>query len=393
MQTKSTLVTYEKINAAEAAGYLDRAVEQVRAGLETFTGCFPDSNSVGNYYPKSGNREWTTGFWTGQLWLAYERTGDSAFCREASWDVDSFLERITRRVDVDHHDMGFLYTPSCVAAWRLTGNETARKAALLAADSLMGRFHEKGRFFQAWGELGTRDNYRLIIDCLLNMPLLFWASKESGNPCYRDKAMAHIRTAMNCVIRPDCSTYHTYFFDPKTGGPLKGVTHQGNRDGSAWSRGQAWGIYGSALSYGVAQDPAYMDIFRKVTDYFLGHLPSDLIPYWDFDFDDGSAEPRDSSAAAIAACGMMEMAKYMEEGEAAYYSDMAKRLVKALCKSCAVRSLKESNGVLLHGTYARSSASNPCTDRGVDECNTWGDYFYMEALTRLVTDWKPYWVC
>ena len=391
MQTKDSLKTYQIMEKGEAEACLDLAVDLVRENLKTFTHCFPDSNSRNNFYPKSDNREWTTGFWTGEIWLAYERTGEAAFREAGTIQAESFLKRIRERVDVDNHDMGFLYTPSCVAAYRLTGNETAREAALLAADNLMGRFQEKGQFFQAWGQLGARDNYRLIIDCLLNMPLLFWASETTGDKRYREKAEAHIRTAMNCVIRPDHSTYHTYFFDPETGAPVKGVTHQGNRDGSAWSRGQAWGIYGSALSYRIEKNAAYMDVFRKVTDYFLAHLPSDLIPYWDFDFDDGSGEPRDSSSAAIAACGMLEMAKFMEAEEAAYYRDMAGRLVKALSARCAVRRPDESNGLLLHGTYARASAENPCADRGVDECNTWGDYFYMEALTRLVTDWEPYW--
>ena len=391
MQTKDSLKTYKIMEKGEAGACLDLAVDLVRENLKTFTHCFPDSNSRNNFYPQSDNREWTTGFWTGEIWLAYERTGEAVFREAGTIQAESFLKRIRERVDVDNHDMGFLYTPSCVAAYRLTGNETAREAALLAADNLMGRFQEKGQFFQAWGQLGARDNYRLIIDCLLNMPLLFWASETTGDKRYREKAEAHIRTAMNCVIRPDHSTYHTYFFDPETGAPVKGVTHQGNRDGSAWSRGQAWGIYGSALSYRIEKNAAYMDVFRKVTDYFLAHLPSDLIPYWDFDFDDGSGEPRDSSSAAIAACGMLEMAKFMEAEEAAYYRDMAGRLVKALSERCAVKCSSESNGLLLHGTYARASAGNPCTDRGVDECNTWGDYFYMEALTRLVTDWEPYW--
>ena len=377
MQTKDSLKTYKIMEKGEAGACLDLAVDLVRENLKTFTHCFPDSNSRNNFYPQSDNREWTTGFWTGEIWLAYERTGEAVFREAGTIQAESFLKRIRERVDVDNHDMGFLYTPSCVAAYRLTGNETAREAALLAADNLMGRFQEKGQFFQAWGQLGARDNYRLIIDCLLNMPLLFWASETTGDKRYREKAEAHIRTAMNCVIRPDHSTYHTYFFDPETGAPVKGVTHQGNRDGSAWSRGQAWGIYGSALSYRIEKNAA--------------HLPSDLIPYWDFDFDDGSGEPRDSSSAAIAACGMLEMAKFMEAEEAAYYRDMAGRLVKALSERCAVKCSGESNGLLLHGTYARASAGNPCTDRGVDECNTWGDYFYMEALTRLVTDWEPYW--
>ena len=391
MQTKDSLKTYKIMEKGEAGACLDLAVDLVRENLKTFTHCFPDSNSRNNFYPQRDNREWTTGFWTGEIWLAYERTGEAVFREAGTIQAESFLKRIRERVDVDNHDMGFLYTPSCVAAYRLTGNETAREAALLAADNLMGRFQEKGQFFQAWGQLGARDNYRLIIDCLLNMPLLFWASETTGDKRYREKAEAHIRTAMNCVIRPDHSTYHTYFFDPETGAPVKGVTHQGNRDGSAWSRGQAWGIYGSALSYRIEKNAAYMDVFRKVTDYFLAHLPSDLIPYWDFDFDDGSGEPRDSSSAAIAACGMLEMAKFMEAEEAAYYRDMAGRLGKARSERCAVKGAGESNGLLLHGTYARASAGNPCTDRGVDECNTWGDYFYMEALTRLVTDWEPYW--
>lgn len=391
MQTKSSLLTYKTISRQEAQGYLLRAVDLVRGNLGQFTDCFPYSNSQGGFYQPGDNREWTTGFWTGEIWLAYEMTGEEAFRKAGAVQVESFLDRIERRIDTDNHDMGFLYTPSCVAAYRLTGSGAAKKAALMAADNLLGRFQEKGQFFQAWGELGAKDNYRLIIDCLLNMPLLFWASEVTGNAVYREKAIAHIRTAVGCIIRPDRSTYHTYFFDPDTGKPLRGVTHQGNRDGSAWSRGQAWGIYGCALSYRAGHDPRYMEMFRDVTDYFLEHLPLDLIPYWDFDFDDPSGEPRDSSSSAIAACGMLEMAKYMEGQEASYYADMAKRLVKALCDRCAVKSREESNGLLLHGTYARDSAGNPCCDRGVDECSTWGDYFYMEALVRLTKDWEPYW--
>ncbi len=239
--------------------------------------------------------------------------------------------------------------------------------------------------------LGAPDNYRLIIDCLLNMPLLFWASEVTGDAKYADHAKAHIKTAMQYIVRPDYSTYHTYFFNPETGEPVKGVTHQGHRHGSAWTRGQAWGIYGSAMAYRYIQDVAYQEIFEKVTEYFLLHLPSDLIPYWDFDFDDGSTEPRDSSSAAIAACGMLEMARHMTGEKAQYYEDMAKRLLLALRSNCAVTSKEQSNGLLLHGTYARKSDENPCANRGVDECNTWGDYYYLEGLVRIHRDWKSYW--
>ena len=369
----------------------DRAAELILKATDEFTEKFPDSASVNNFYQPVINYEWTPGFWTGEVWLAWEKLKDEKLKRTAEIEVDDFLRRIREKDGVNHHDMGFLYCPSCVAAWKLTGNEKGRQAALMAADNLMGRFHEKGQFFQAWGELGAPNNYRLIIDCLLNMPLLFWAGEETGDPGYAEKARAHIRTAMKNIIREDNSTYHTFFFDPETGEPLRGVTHQGYRDGSAWARGQAWGIYGSALAYRFLREDGYVDIFRRVTDYFLDHLPKDKIPYWDFDFTDGSDEPRDSSASAIAVCGMLEMSKYLPEDQAAWYTQKAEELTEALIRECAVTDQAVSNGLLLHGTYAKSSPYNTCADNGVDECVAWGDYFYMEALTRFLKDWEPYW--
>lgn len=391
MQTRESLLKYPEITNEALHQAYDTAARLVTENLEEFTAIFPDSASKDHFYQPSENVEWTTGFWTGEIWLAYRKNGDEKLRRAGEIQVDSFLNRIKEKIDVNHHDMGFLYSTSCVAAWMLTKNEKAKEAAILAADNLMGRFQEKGQFFQAWGELGARDNYRLIIDCLLNMPLLFWASEATGNPEYAKKAEAHIGTAMQYIIRPDHSTYHTYFFDPDTGKPVKGVTHQGYRDGSAWARGQAWGIYGAALSYKRIKDERYVDIFCKLTEYFLTHLPENLVPYWDFDFDDGSDEPRDSSSAAIAACGMLEMAEYLPEEQAEYYRGMARRLIAALSSNCAVRDRSESNGLLLHGTYAKSSPYNTCPNIGVDECNTWGDYYYMEALSRLCGDWVCFW--
>lgn len=391
MQTIERLLTYPEVTGEEVEELRQCAAEIIESNLDEFTDAFQPSNSEGGFYKPSENVTWTTGFWTGEIWLAYEKSRNESLKKAGEIQVDSFLQRIIDKVDVAHHDMGFLYSPSCVAAWKLTGNENAKKAAIMAADNLMGRFQEKGGFFQAWGELGAEDNYRLIIDCLLNMPLLFWASEVTGNPEYREKAETHIQNAMKYVIRPDHSTYHTYFFDPKTGEPKKGVTHQGYCDGSAWARGQSWGIYGAALSYSRLKNPEYIDIFEKLTMFFLTHLPENLVPYWDFDFQDGSSEPRDSSSAAIAACGMLEMAKHLPEEKAEFYRGMARRLLKALADHCAVKDSSESNGLLLHGTYAKSSPYNTCPNLGVDECNSWGDYYYMEALTRLSGDWNPYW--
>ena len=391
MINKEQLLSHPEITVSEAEKALDNAVKLIRTDINEFFDCFPTANSENNFYGKSYNTDWTEGFWTGSIWLAYERSGDEKLKETALRQVDLFLERIEKKINVDHHDMGFLYTPSCVAAYKITGSETAKKAALLAADNLMTRFHENGRFFQAWGKMDDKDNYRLIIDCLLNMPLLFWASEVTGDKSYAEKAKAHIETAVNYIVRPDNSTYHTYFLDPVTGKGVKGVTNQGNRDGSAWARGQAWGIYGSALAYDKTGDERYIDVFRRVTNYFIDHLPEDLVPYWDFDFDTGSDEPRDSSAGVIAVCGMLEMAKNLPADEAQYYSAAAKRIMKAVTDVCAVKSADESNGLLLHGTYARKTPTNSCHNGGVDECNTWGDYFFMEALTRLTGDWEMYW--
>lgn len=390
-QTFESMKQYPGIEDSMVRGALDRAVRIVKANLPEFTHRFQSSNSFSGFYESTENVEWTTGFWTGVIWLAYEYTGDESLKEAASIQVESFLERIEKKIDVNHHDMGFLYSLSCVAAYKLTGNEHAKKAALLAADHLAARYRETGQFLQAWGNVGEASEYRLIIDCLLNLPLLYWATEVTGDGSYAKKAENHIKTAMKCVVRPDHSTYHTHFIDMKTGEPTSGVTHQGNRNNSAWARGQAWGVYGIALSYRYLKDPSYIDLFCTVTDYFIEHLPDDLVPYWDFDFDTGSEEPRDSSASAITICGIYEMLPHLEPAQAEKYKNVADRMLRALVDRCGNGDLRQSNGLLLHGTYARDSKENTCKNRGVDECNTWGDYFYMEALIRLTKDWELYW--
>jgi unsaturated chondroitin disaccharide hydrolase len=391
MQTKESITKYNEISVEEAKNALQNCISIVENNLQDFTKYFPNACSENLFYAQTENDDWTDGFWTGEIWLAYEKTKKDCFKIAATEQVDSFLDRIEKRIVVDHHDMGFLYSLSCVSAYKLTKNQTAKKAALMAANNLLSRFQEKGNFIQAWGKLGAEDNYRLIIDSLLNMPLLFWASEVSGDCKYREIATKHIDTVFKYAIKPDFSTYHTYYFDKETGEPLKGVTRQGNRDGSSWARGQAWGIYGIALSYQYLSRCEYLDLFENIVDYFIKHLPDDLIPYWDFDFDTGSDEPRDSSASAIAACGLLTMSKYLNPEKSKYYKGIAKKLIKALNENCAVKDIKLSNGLLLHGTYVRGSNFNNADDYGVNECNLWGDYFYMEALTRLLNDWDSYW--
>ncbi len=379
------------ISPAEIEDALDRATEQVRRNLPDFTYSCQTAASVGGFYKQSDNVLWTNGFWPGELWLSYEYTGDRLFRYAALIQVQSFLHRIEKGIEVDHHDMGFLYSPSCVAAYKLTGDGDAKQAALLAADRLMQRFQPKGGFLQAWGAMGAPENYRFIIDCLLNLPLLYWASEETGVEQYRDTALRHTATCLANSIREDGSTYHTFFMDPATGLPSYGATCQGYRDDSFWARGQAWSVYGVALSYRYTRNPEYIEIFRRVLDFYLSRLPEDLIPYWDMIFTTGSKEPRDSSSASIVVCGLLEMAEYVCPAEAEEYRTCAKRMLCSLYKHYSVKAPSVSNGLVLHGTYSKRSPYNTCTPEGVDECVSWGDYFYMEALTRVKTDWKPYW--
>jgi len=380
----------KQITSAEMQLAIDTAIQILKKELPAFKNKFKPAVSTNNFYSPAENDDWTNGFDTGQYWLAWEFSGDETFKNAALEHVESFYKRIIDRVVVDHHDMGFLYTLSCVAAWKLVCSKTGRDAAIMAADNLISRFHEKGKFIQAWGEYGAIDNYRLIIDCLMNLPLLYWATKETGDDKYAKIANAHTETSLKNLIRDDCSTYHTYYFDPQTGDPLKGVTAQGYKDSSPWARGQAWGIYGLALSYRYTKSPVCISLFYKVTDFFLSRLPKDMVCYWDLDFDDGSGEPKDSSAAVIAACGMLEMAKYLPGGKAEYYIGIARQIAGSVVRSYTTQPGK-SNGLLLHGVYAKSSLYNTVSDSGVDECTIWGDYFWLELLMRLSCDWVTYW--
>lgn len=386
-----TFEGYPEISGEEIKAALDFGCRQILHVLPRFTDKFQHAFSTEGFYPPVENRDWTCGFWTGEIWLAYEHCGDERLRLAGETQVCDFLNRIDNKIAVDHHDMGFLYSPSCVAAYKLIGSQKGREAALKAADQLVSRFQPVGEFIQAWGPMNAPENYRLIIDCLLNLPLLYWASQETGDGRYREIAEKHIRTAAANVVREDDSTWHTFYFDMKTGQPDHGATCQGYRDGSAWARGQAWGVYGMALAYKYTGRKEYIDLFRKVTQYFLAHLPEDLVPYWDLEFSQGSDEPRDSSSASIAVCGMLEMCKYLEPEEAAYYGKIAGMILKSVYDKYAVKDFETSNGLVLHATYSKRSPYNTCNHAGVDECNLWGDYFYMEALTRMSKEWKMYW--
>ena len=384
-----------EINEMERQKALENAITIIRGNLPEYTYKCQDTSSINGIYKPIDNIEWTTGFWPGELWLAYLESDDETFAHVAGIFVESFLERIKKHIATDHHDMGFLYTPSCVSAWMIKKDAHAREAALLAADNLVSRFQEKGSFIQAWGKMGADDNYRYIIDCLLNLPLLYWAEKETGKKIYRDIALRHTATCIANSFRSDYSSYHTFFMDKETGKPLRGETCQGYKADSSWARGQAWGVYGLALAYRHTGEKSYLDLFEKVSAYFMEKLPEDMIPYWDLIFTEGD-EPRDSSSGAIVACGFLDAAdsyeKLQEYEKARKYRKDAKVLLKAIYDKCMVTpDEKGVNGLVKHGTYSKKSPYNTCNEAGVDECVSWGDYYWMEALVRLGGTWKSWW--
>jgi len=376
------LLSEEKIDQA-----IKVCLKKIDQNMQKLGELFPTPNTTNNSYQTMKNTEWTNGFWTGILWLAYDVSGDKSYRLLAEKHVDSFLDRIENRIEVDHHDLGFLYIPSCVSAWKLTGNERAKKASLLAADKLMERYQEKGQFIQAWGELGAKDNYRLIVDCLLNIPVLYWATEVTGEEHYQEVAKKHYQSTIQNAIREDCSAFHTFYFDPENGSPIEGKTRQGYADDSSWARGQSWLIYGIALNQHYVNEELNTGLFESVSNYFLNRLPKDLVSYWDLIFTDGSGQSRDSSATAIAICGFNLMDHYLPETNP--YKLVYKYAQHAMLGSLIDNYTEEKgNGItamINAGVYSWHSG------KGVDEGNIWGDYFYLEALIRFKKNWRMYW--
>ncbi|KLU75916.1 glycoside hydrolase family 88 protein [Clostridium botulinum] len=387
IKKKKEFIDNNLLTKQEVKNAIEKAIAQIDINMNYFKDKFPYSASKENMYPIIENIEWTDGFWTGLLWLAYEYTGEEKYKELANKNVLSFKNRVDNDIELDHHDLGFLYSLSCVSAYRLTGSEVAKEASIKAANKLISRFQEKGEFIQAWGELGKKEHYRFIIDCMLNIPLLYWATDETGDKKYRIIAEKHFITSCKNVIRGDGSAFHTFYMNPISGKAVKGVTRQGYSDESSWARGQAWGIYGIALNYRNTKNTDVFNLYKGMTNYFLNRLPKDNVCYWDLIFNDGDGHVKDSSAAAIAVCGMHEMNKYLPEvdEDKLTYKYAMHTILKSLIENYANKQCHEGQSILLHGVYSWHSG------KGVDEGNIWGDYYYLEALIRFYKDWNLYW--
>ncbi|MEX1549996.1 MULTISPECIES: glycoside hydrolase family 88 protein [Enterococcus] len=367
---------------------IEFAVNKVRENLKTFQETVPPAASEGLVYPEEENIDWTASFWVGMLFLAKELTNSTEFDATIEKQMASFKHRLENKIELETHDIGFLYSLSAVADYQVNKHETSKKLAIQAADLLMERYSPTAQIIQAWGNLNDpAQRGRMIIDCLMNLPLLYFASEQTGDESYKKAAYAHAKQTQKYIVRPNNTTFHTYYFDVKTGEPIEGKTQQGYSDDSCWARGQAWGIYGFTLSYNHTGDYQFLETAKAVADYFISQLPKDQVAYWDLLFNDGSGQERDSSAAAIAVCGLLELAKQLPLSDPKHeeYEAVAIKIMQALAQKYTSKKSEHSNGLLLEGVYDKNS------NKGVNECMIWGDYYYLEALTRLAKSWYSVW--
>ncbi|MCK9862728.1 glycoside hydrolase family 88 protein [Paenibacillus sp. ATY16] len=365
---------------------IEDAVGKVRRNLEMHEGAFPHITNE-KRYEWSGNADWIEGFHTGLTWLSYEYSRDVFFKEQAKRQIADFKKRLDAKISIEHHDIGFLFGLSVLAGWFVERDGSYQALSLKAADHLLGRWREQGGFLQAWGpENDELNGGRIIIDCLMNLPLLYWASEVTGKPRYAEVARKQAELSRRYLVRGDDSSYHTFYFNRETGEPLCGGTHQGYTDGSTWTRGQAWGIYGFALSYRYTRDAAFLTTAKRLLSYFLEHLPEDHVAYWDFNAPITADTSRDSSASAITACGMLELLELLPEDDAdrGWIKQGLDQTMRSLVSNYATIG-EEAEGLLKHGSYHVRG------NNGLDDYMIWGDYYYLEALMRLERGIPGYW--
>ena len=336
--------------------------------------------------------DWTEGFYPGCLWYVYEYTNKEDWKKAAIKWTES-LEPLKKMTN--HHDIGFLMYCSFGNAYRLTGNEAYKDVLVESARSLCTRFNEKTGCIKSWNyrkSWNGKDEwfYPVIIDNMMNLELLYFATKVTGDSVYAKVANRHAETTAKNQFREDYSNYHVVNYDAETGEVLNQATCQGFSDNSAWARGQAWAIYGYTMAYRETKNPNFLEIAVHTADYWLNHpnLPEDGVPYWDFnagqegyvpdwkyDPDRFKVVPRDASAAAIAASAFLELATYVPN-EDTYY-DAAVKILKSL-SSPAYRAVPGTNNnfILMH-----SVGSIP-HGQEIDVPLVYADYYFLEALNR-----------
>ena len=307
-----------RISEQKLSNAIDNAVAKLDKTLEKYGLLYPSGSycdPTGKKFVMGPNDNWLCGLHTGCFMIAYELCKDRKFFDAAANQMGDFRKRLDAKLNLSDHDVGFTFSPSCVAYYKMTGDESAKKSALEAAEHLYNMsYSQKGGFIvrRLCSEHEDPAWCRTMMDTLLNIPLFYWAYEQTGDKKFLDAANSQVDITNRYLIREDGSSYHHYQFEVDTHKPLYGVTFQGNRNESTWSRGHSWGVLGIPIAYGYTKDEELLRLQRDITYFMLDHLPDDYVPYWDYDFTDGD-EPRDSSAGAIAVCGLLEAAKYLPD--------------------------------------------------------------------------------
>lgn len=337
----------------------------------------PASLSAG-YTPTGWSHgNWTCGFWVGMLLAAYLRKQEQKFLDAAH----SRMRLVAGRAeDPNTHDIGFIFLGSAIPLHHITGEHGAADVARAAAIRLRDRLvtTKNGAYIAAWGPLSDpRGRASSAIDTMANLPLLYWATAQSGDMTYQHAAEAHAKKTREAFVRADYSTFHAVEYDPASGERRRGFTFQGYADDSFWSRGNSWAAYGYAATAEATGQTEYLTLAERVAQAFLDKLPVDLIPPWDFSDPDPKAL-RDSAAAAAMASAIVDIASLHPDGaRSRHWFDRAIALLTALCDRCLATEEKH-RGILKHGCYSKPH------NEGVDSAVMFGDFFFVEAVCKLL---------
>jgi unsaturated chondroitin disaccharide hydrolase len=338
----------------------------------------PASVSAGYQGGSWSHGNWFCGFWVGLLLIAYLRTGDERYLQLAD---QRLLLLAPRAADANTHDIGFIFYPSAIAAHHITGDKCYGDLALRAAGQLRRRLimTPKGSYISSWGPLDDERGRRFsAIDTMANLPLLYWAGAYDGDASFVLAGEAHAIMTRNAFIRPDHSTYHGVEFDVATGERRRGFTFQGSADESCWPRGQAWAIYGYVRTAEATGKREYLELAEILADYFLRRTGPDLVPFWDFDDPAIPTAPRDSSASAIVASALLDLAAlHPDEQRSAKWRGQAVDILTVLCRRYLATE-PSHRGLLREGCYSKPH------NEGVASAVMFGDFFFAEALCGAV---------
>jgi len=350
----------------------------------------------GNYFDftegffEIGN--WTSSFFTGMALLGFETGPRDPMLLETLEQLSAvYRDKVTRHRMDTMHDLGFLYSLFSVALHRQTADQKHRATGLLAADELAKRFCEKGSYFRAWGRLDDSSPAYAglaIIDSLMNLPLLAWASTETGNPRYAEIARLHAETTLTHFVRPDDSVSHAFRFDPETGEPVGPDNFCGYGVDTQWARGTAWAIYGFALAYRHFRDVKFIDAALRLARKFNAQLDAERVPLWDFKLPANAPRLRDSSAAAVAICGFDEIQVHRPSHALGASADS---LLKALCSPDYLDANSDCAGILRAGEVTDGFIPGTNFYKAKNAYTSWGDYFFMEALARRLGATAFFW--